>query len=72
MFILITEFPIAAITVLTIIEVAHIIFLNSWNSKVFAALTRLIGTVTGIVIGSKDEVYTRKRRQVNVNVEELP
>ena len=51
--ILIMEFSIAAIIGLTIIEVVHIVVLGSWNAEVFAALSGLIGTVTGIVIGAK-------------------
>jgi len=51
--ILITEFSIAAIAGLTIIEVVHVIVLDSWNAEVFAALSGLIGTVTGIIIGAK-------------------
>jgi len=28
-------------------------FLGSWNSEVFAGITGLIGTVTGILVGQK-------------------
>jgi len=51
--IMITEFSIAAIAALTIIEVVHIVVLGSWNNEVFVAISGVIGTVTGIVIGSK-------------------
>lgn len=51
--VLITEFSIAAMAALTVIEVVHIVSLGSWNSEVFAAITGLMGTVSGIVIGSK-------------------
>ena len=51
--VLITEFSMAAIGALTMIEVVHVIVLGSWNSEVFSALSGLIGTVTGIVIGAK-------------------
>ena len=51
--IMITEFSIAAIAALTVVEVVHVIILRSWNAEVFTALSGLIGTITGIVIGSK-------------------
>ena len=51
--IIITEFSIAAIAALTVIEVVHVIILRSWNAEVFSALSGLIGTVTGIIIGRK-------------------
>lgn len=35
------------------VEVTHIIVLRSWNSEVFAAITGLIGTVTGVLIGQR-------------------
>jgi hypothetical protein len=38
---------------LSAVEVAHIIFLHTWNSEVFAAITGLIGTVTGVLIGQQ-------------------
>jgi hypothetical protein len=36
---------------LSAVEVAHMAFLHTWNSEIFAAITGLIGTVTGILIG---------------------
>jgi len=51
--ILIVEFSIASMAALTVLEIAHLTVLGSWNSEIFAAITGLIGTVSGIVIGSK-------------------
>ena len=51
--VMITEFSIAAIVALTAIEVVHVIVLRSWNAEVFSALSGLIGTVTGIIVGRK-------------------
>ena len=51
--VMITEFSMAAIAALTIIEVVHIVVLGSWNSEIFAAMTGLIGTVTGLFVGAK-------------------
>jgi len=38
---------------LSALEVAHMAFLGSWNSEVFAAITGLIGTVAGILVGQR-------------------
>jgi len=46
-------FTIAALIGLIILEVAHMAFLRSWNSEIFAAITALIGTITGIFISQR-------------------
>jgi len=38
---------------LSAVEIAHIAFLGEWSSKIFAAITRLIGTVSGVLIGQR-------------------
>jgi hypothetical protein len=38
---------------LSVLEVAHMAFLGAWNSEVFAAITGLSGTITGIFVGQK-------------------
>jgi len=38
---------------LTALEIAHLALLHSWNSEVFAAITGLAGTITGILISQK-------------------
>jgi hypothetical protein len=38
---------------LTALEAVHIIVLGRWNSEVFAAITGLSGTVTGIIVGQR-------------------
>ncbi|MCW3998787.1 MAG: hypothetical protein NWE93_00935 [Candidatus Bathyarchaeota archaeon] len=48
-----TKFAIAAIFCLSALEVANLAFLGAWNSEVFAAVTGLTGTVTGILISQK-------------------
>jgi hypothetical protein len=50
-----TKFAIALTACLTGIEIAHLALLGSWNSEVFAAITGLAGTVTGILISQKSE-----------------
>jgi hypothetical protein len=41
------------ICILIILEVAHLAFLGVWNCEIFAAITGLFRTVTGIIIGAK-------------------
>jgi len=51
--VLLFKFSLIAVCALTALEVAHLAFLGSWNSEIFAAITGLVGTVTGIIIGAK-------------------
>ena len=51
--VILTEFAIITIIVLSAVEIVHIIVLKQWNENVFYAVTGLIGTVTGIIIGRK-------------------
>ena len=46
-------FAIAALIGLVILEVAHMAYLGSWNSEIFAAITGLTGTISGIFISQK-------------------
>jgi hypothetical protein len=47
------KFAIAFTFSLTALEIAHLALLGSWNSEVFAAITGLAGTITGILISQK-------------------
>jgi len=47
------KFAIGMAGCLSGLEVAHMAFLGGWNSEIFAAITGLIGTVTGIFLGKK-------------------
>jgi hypothetical protein len=47
------KFAVAMTLILSALEVAHLAFLGRWNSEVFAAITGLIGTVSGILIAQK-------------------
>jgi hypothetical protein len=38
---------------LTGLEIAYMAFLHVWNAEIFAAITGLIGTITGIFVGQK-------------------
>jgi hypothetical protein len=48
-----TKFAIAITFCLTAIEIASLAFLGTWNSEVFASITGLTGTITGILISQK-------------------
>ena len=39
---------------LTALEFAHIIFLKAWSSEVFAGITGLVGTLTGVLLGRSE------------------
>ena len=45
------KFAIGMTVCLSALEIAHMAFLGTWNSEVFAAITGLIGTVSGVLIG---------------------
>lgn len=47
------KFAIGMTLCLSGLEVAHMAFMGSWNSEIFAAITGLSGTVMGIFVGSK-------------------
>jgi hypothetical protein len=47
------KFAIGMTVCLSALEVAHLAFLGSWNSEIFAAITGLSGTVMGIFVGQK-------------------
>ena len=40
---------------LTVLEAIHMIVLGRWNSEIFAAITGLSGTVTGIIVGQRTD-----------------
>jgi hypothetical protein len=47
------KFAIAMTIILSALEIAHMAILGKWNSKIFAAITGLSGTVMGISVGQK-------------------
>ena len=49
----VVKFALGMTAGLVALQIAHLLVLHSWNSEVFAAITGLIGTVTGIFVGSK-------------------
>jgi hypothetical protein len=49
------KFAITLTFSLTAIEIAHLALMHTWNSEVFATITGLAGTITGILISQKTE-----------------
>jgi len=49
----VVKFSLGMAGCLTVLEVTSIVFLHDWSHEIFAAITGLIGTVTGIIIGQK-------------------
>ena len=47
------KFAMAMTVCLSTVEIAHMAFLGRWNSEIFAAITGLIGTVSGVLIGQR-------------------
>lgn len=47
------KFTIAMTICLTILEIAHMAILGRWSSEIFAAITALTGTITGLFLGAK-------------------
>lgn len=49
----VVKFALGMTACLSVLEVAHMAFLGSWSSEVFAAISGLSGTVIGIFVGQK-------------------
>ena len=47
------KFGIGMTVCLSVLEIAHMAFMGTWNSEIFAAITGLSGTVMGIFVGQK-------------------
>jgi len=47
------KFAIGMTVCLSALEVAHMAFLGTWSNEAFAAITGLIGTVSGVLIGQR-------------------
>jgi len=46
-------FAVVAIVALTILEVAHMAFLGSWNTEIFTGIMSVVTFILGIFIGQK-------------------
>jgi len=51
--VVVVKFALGMTACLAAIEIVNLLVLRVWNSEVFAAITGLIGTVSGIFIGQK-------------------
>jgi hypothetical protein len=47
------SFAITALAGLVVLEIAYMTIFGAWNSEIFAAITGLIGTITGVFISQK-------------------
>jgi len=46
-------FALCSLFGLIALQIAYLAVLKEWNSEIFAAITGLIGTILGIVLGTK-------------------
>lgn len=51
--VLLVKFAVCLVFCFSGLEIAHLAFLGSWNSEIFATITGLSGTVMGIFVGQK-------------------
>ena len=46
------KFAIGMTACLSGLQVAHLVVLGSWSSEIFSTITGLVGTISGVLIGS--------------------
>lgn len=51
--VLVVALTVAAMAVMTVLEVVSVAYLRAWNSEVFSAITSLAGLVVGTLVGAK-------------------
>ena len=51
--VIVVKFGLTMTVLLSGLELAHIMLLGSWNSEIFAAISGLSGTVSGIFVGKR-------------------
>jgi len=51
--VLIVKFGLCMTVCFSGLELVHILLLGSWNSEIFAAISGLTGTISGIFVGQK-------------------
>lgn len=47
------KFAIGMTLCLSALEIAHMVFLGTWNSEIFSVITGLSGTILGVFFGQK-------------------
>jgi len=51
--VLVVKFGLCMTVCFSGLELVHILLLGSWNSEIFAAISGLTGTISGIFVGQK-------------------
>ena len=51
--VIVVKFGLAMTGILSGLELVHIVLLGSWNSEIFAAISGLSGTLSGIFVGKR-------------------
>jgi len=51
--VLLVKYTVTVAACLSGLEVVHVVVLHSWNSEVFAAITGLVGTVSGVIVSHR-------------------
>ena len=51
--VLFVQFAMVTIAALTALELFHLAILGRWNTEIFTAITGLVGTITGLLLGAK-------------------
>ena len=51
--VIIVKFGLAMTVLLSGLELAHILLLGGWNSEIFATISGLSGTLSGIFVGKR-------------------
>ena len=51
--VIVVKFGLAMTGLLSGLELVHIVLLGSWNSEIFAAISGLSGTLSGIFVGKR-------------------
>jgi len=51
--VLVVKFGVCMTICFSGLELVHILLLGSWNSEIFAAISGLTGTISGIFVGQK-------------------
>ena len=52
--VLIVKFGVCMTICFSGLELVHILLLGSWNSEIFAAISGLTGTISGIFVGQRN------------------
>lgn len=51
--VLIVQFSLGVVALLTILEIAYLIVLREWSQEIFIIIASLLGNVSGIILGRR-------------------